>query len=149
MKTSLYEPPPLHRFHLKKIVVILDLIVLLNVFHQVSDLVSLRKRAVLLARPPRFGYVAILDSEQVSSIIPDSDRSDPVFGIGSSEKDVPAEVLPRTDVGVPKFPPLILVPFANGLRNFAVTLVSHLRRYCNRRVKTSETTNEGKISLEK
>lgn len=151
MRISLYEPPPLHRlrFQSEKLAVILDSSVLSNVFPRVSDfLVSLRKRAALLARPPHFGHVAVqLDPEQANSIIPDSDRPDPVFGIGSFEKDAPAEVLPWTDAGEPKLPTLIQV--ASLLRNSAVTVVSHLRRYCNRRVETSETVNQGTISLEK
>lgn len=143
---SLYEPPLLHRprFQSEKLAVILDSSVLSNVSLRVSDfLVSLRKRAVLLARPPHFGHVVIqLDPEQANLLIPDSDKSGPVFGIGSFEKDVPAEVLPWTDAGEPKLPTLIQVPFASLLRNSAVTLVSRLRRYCNRRVETSETVNQ-------
>lgn len=146
----MYEPPPLHRlrFQSEKIAVILDSSVPSNVFPRVSDfLVSLRRRAVLLARPPHLGHVAMqLDPEQANSIIPD--RPDPVFGIGSFEKDVPAEVLPWTVAGEAKPPTLIQVPFASLLRNSAATLVSHLRRYC-RRVETSETVNQGTISLEK
>lgn len=89
-----------------------------------------------------------LDPEQANSIIPGSDRFDPVFGIESFEKDVLAEVLPRTGAEEPKLPTLIQVLFANCPRNSAVTLVSHLRRYCNRWVETIETVNEDNQSEE-
>lgn len=143
--------PPLHRprFQSEKIAVMqLDSNVLSNVFRRASDfLVSLHKRAVL--RSPHFGHVAIqLDPEQANSIIPGSDRFDPVFGIESFEKDVLAEVLPRTGAEEPKLPTLIQVLFANCPRNSAVTLVSHLRRYCNRWVETIETVNEDNQSEE-
>lgn len=153
IKISLYEPLLLRRprFQSEKPAIILDSIVLSNVFHRVSDfLVSLYKRVVLLARPPRFDRVAMeFDPEWASSIVPDSDRSDPVFETGNSEKDVPAEVLPRTDAEVPKLPALIRVPFANCLTNSAVTLVSHLRRYCSRRAETFESVIKAKINLKK